>query len=105
MPYTTVKRLIENLDDDLYNKLPEQPPPSKQPTPSKTTTGAKPPAPTPTDDALEESNVWCEILKLEGRVSNNKIADGFIWWLEKNQDTVIYEVNRHLLIIYLCVQN
>ena len=116
VPYTTVKRLIENLDDDLYNKLPEQPPPSKQPTPSKqpkpssssaskTSTGAKPPAPTPPDDPLEEPNVWCEILKLEGRVSNNKIADGFIWWLEKNQDTVIYEVNRHLLIIYLCVQN
>ena len=117
MPYTAVKRLIENLDDDLYNKLPEQPPPSKQPTASKqpkpssssaskTTTGAKPPAPTPTDDALEGPNVWCEILKLEGRVSNYKIADGFIWWLDKkNQDTVIYEVNRHLLIIYLCVQN
>ena len=47
--------------------------------------------------------MWCEILKLEGRVSNKKIADGFIWWLEKNQDTVIYEVNRHLLIIYLAL--
>ena len=115
VPYTTVKRLIENLDEDLYNKLPEQPPPSKQPPPnkqpkassssaSKTPTGAKQRAPTPPDDPLEEPNVWCEILKLEGRVSNNKIADGFIWWLEKNQDTVIYEVNRDLLVIYLCVQ-
>ena len=116
--YATVRRLIENLDDDLYNKLPEQLPPSKQPpkpknssssaskASSSTATGATGTklATIPPEDPLEEPGVWCEILKLEGRASNNRIADGFMWWLDKNMDGVVYEVNTILLARYLFVQ-
>ena len=105
VPYPTVKRLIDNLDDDLYNTLPTQPPPrppayllQQQQKQKASTTTPSTSTSTPAEDPLEEQSVWCEVLKLEGRVSNNKKADGFIWWLEKNLDSVVYEVTIYILI-------
>ena len=106
VPYPTVKRLIDNLDDDLYNTLPSQPPPrppeyiQQQLQKAKATASAtaSTSASGPAEDPLEEQSVWCEILKLEGRVSNNKKADGFSWWLDKNLDSVVYEVTIYILI-------
>ena len=83
IPYPTVKRLIDNLDEDLYNTLPSQPPPrppeylqQQQQKQKASTTTPSTSASGPAEDPLEEQSVWCEILKLEGRVSNNKKADG-----------------------------
>ena len=46
----------------------------------------------PPDDPLEEQNIWCEMLLLEGRKTNNRISEGFVWWLDKNLDSTIHEV-------------
>ena len=92
------------MDDDLYNTLPSQPPPRPpaiQPKPRATASSSTDPgAPTgtPVEDPVEDPGVWCEILKLEGRVSNNKKADGFMWWLDKNLDSVVYDVTINFLI-------
>ena len=48
----------------------------------------------PPDDPLEEQNIWCEMLLLEGRKTNNRIAEGFVWWLDKNLDSTIHEVKK-----------
>ena len=119
VPYPTVLRLIDQLSDDKYDTVPKQPPPSvptKQQQSQKTkaelkqkpaaTGGVAPTTSTsasslhevpPPDDPLEEQNIWCEMLLLEGRKTNNKIAEGFVWWLDKNLDSTIHEVK----IIYL----
>ena len=120
VPYPTVLRQIDLLSDAKYDTwiIPEQPPPSvptKQLQKTKAELKQKPPAstggvqastsssgtslhevPSP-DDPLEEQNIWCEMLLLEGRKTNNKIAEGFVWWLDKNLDATIHEVK----IIYL----
>ena len=119
VPYPTVLRLIDQLSDDKYDTVPKQPPPSvptKQQQSQKTkgelkqkpaaSGGVAPTASTsasslhevpPPNDPLEEQNIWCEMLLLEGRKTNNKIAEGFVWWLDKNLGSTIHEVK----IIYL----
>ena len=120
VPYPTVLRLIDLLSDDKYDTVPKQPPPSVPSVPSKQSQKTKAelkqkPAATggvalstsssrtslhevpPPDDPLEEQNIWCEMLLLEGRKTNNKIAEGFVWWLDKNLDATIHKVK----IIYL----
>ena len=118
VPYPTVLRLIDLLSDDKYDTVPKQPPPSvpsKQSQKTKAELKQKPSASTggvqastsssgsslhevpPPDDPLEEQNIWCEMLLLECRKTNNKIADRFVWWLDKNLDAIIHEVR----IIYL----
>ena len=115
VPYPTVLRLIDLLSDEKYDTVPKQPPPSVPSVPSKQSqktkaelkqkpaaTGGVAPSTSssgtslhevpPPDDPLEEQNIWCEILLLEGRKTNNKIADGFVWWLDKNLDATIHEV-------------
>ena len=94
VPYGTVANLINQLDDNLYNTLPEQPegPPlkksqKKQPKDKSSSTqsgskdkssstssgSSKPTAQTtltdqpPENNPLEEPNIWATILKLEGR--------------------------------------
>ena len=120
VPYPTVLRLIDLLSDDKYDTVPKQPPPSVPSVPSKQSQKTKAelkqkPAATggvalstsssrtslrevpPPDDPLEEQDIWCEMLLLEGRKTNNKIAEGFVWWLDKNLDATIHKVK----IIYL----
>ena len=114
VPYPTVLRLIDQLSDDKYDTVPKQPPPSvptKQQQAQKTKAELKKrPAATgavaatsstsssslhevpPPDDPLEEQNIWCEMLLLEGRKTNNRISEGFVWWLDKNLDSTIHEV-------------
>lgn len=100
--------LIRNLDDQLYNTLPSQPPgkpkPKKPPTAAATPGTSKAPTSSsepakeclhsapPPDDPLEDANVWAEILLLEGRRTNNQIAEGLVLWLNKHQDSTIHEV-------------
>ena len=124
VPYPTVLRQIDLLSDAKYDTVPEQPPPSvptkqsqrtkaelkQKPTTaaaatgatggvaaSKSSSGSSLHEVPPPDDPLEEQNIWCEMLLLEGRKTNNKIAEGFVWWLDKNLDATIHEVK----IIYL----
>ena len=119
VPYPTVLRLIDLLSDDKYDTVPKQPPPSvpsKQQQSQKTeaelkqkpaATGGVAPTTSssatslhevpPPDDPLEEQNIWCEMLLLEGRKTKNKNAEGFVRWLDKNLDATIHEVK----IIYL----
>ena len=51
-----------------------------------------PPPPPPDDNPLEEANVWCDILKLEGRKHSNLVAEGFVNHLKKSIDSTLYEV-------------
>ena len=91
VPYPTVLRHIDLLSDAKYDTVPEQPPPSvptKQSQKTKAELKQKPSASTastggvtastsssgtslhevpPPDDPLEEQNIWCEMLLLEGR--------------------------------------
>ena len=118
VPYPTVLRQIDLLSDAKYDTVPKQPPPSvptKQSQKTKAELKQKPAASNegvtastsssgtslhevpPPDDPLEEQNIWCEMLLLEGRKTNNKIAEGFVWWLDRNLDATIHEVK----IIYL----
>ena len=117
VPYPTVLRQIDLLSDAKYDTVPDQPPPSvptkqqshrtkaelkQKPSPATGTVTASTSSSSlhevpPTDDPLEEQNIWCEMLLLEGRKTNNKIAEGFVWWLDKNLDATIHEVK----IIYL----
>ena len=122
VPYPTVLRQIELLSDAKYDTVPEQPPPSvltkqtqrtkaelkQKPTAaaagatggvaaSKSSSGSSFHEVPPPDDPLEQQNIWCEMLLLEGRKTNNKIAEGFAFWLDKNLDSTIHEVK----IIYL----
>ena len=92
------------LDDDKYNRMPPQTPPSikNKPPPGvkpkssaasssgSTAPSVPPPQPPPEEDPTEDQNVWYEILKLEGRKSNNKISEGFVFWLHKNLDSIVY---------------
>ena len=109
------------LSDAKYDTVPEQPPPSvptnqaqrtkaelkQKPTaapsssgatggvaPSKSTSGSSLHEVPPPDDPLEEQNIWCEMLLLEGRKTNNRIAEGFVWWLDKNLYSTIHEVKK-----------
>ena len=123
VPYPTVLRLIDQLSDDKYDTVPKQPPPSvptKQQQSQKTkaelkqkpaASGGVAPAPAstsasslhevpPPDDPLEEQNIWCEMLLLEGRKTNNKIAEGFVWWLDK---TLIQQFMR--LKLFICLNH
>ena len=111
VPYPTVLHLVEGLSDNLYNTIPAQPPPSvpktkaalkqqsqEQPQPSKSSSGTELHEVPPPDDPLEEQSIWCEIMKLEGRKTNNKIADGFVNWCKTNMDSIVLEVN---IFIYM----
>ena len=60
---------------------------SKPPTPAKPKSSVP-----PEEDQIEEQNIWAEILKLEGRQSCNRKAEGFVYWLDKTMDSTVYEV-------------
>ena len=97
IPFQVVMKAIANLDEATWNTLPKQPPlKPRQPGASKPPTPAKPQSSKssepPEEDPLEEQNIWAEILKLEGRQSCNRIAEGFVYWLDKNMDSTVYEV-------------
>ena len=115
VPYPTVLRQIDLLSDEKYDTVPQQPPPSvptkktkaelKQKPVSTSSTGGVVPGtsssstslhevPPPPDDPIEDQNIWCEMLLLEGRKTNNKIAEGFAFWLDKNLDSTIHEVKN-----------
>ena len=128
MPYSAVASVINQLDDRVYNTLPEQPEgePSKSRSPKKqqkdkssitssgskeskdkssTSSGSTKPSPQitlsdqpPDNNPLEEPNIWATILKLEGRVYENKIAEGFQNWLRKNLDSSLFEVQKCILL-------
>ena len=58
----------------------------------------------PAHNQLAEPNIWCEILKLEGRHHENKVAEGFLTWLKKTIDSSLFEVQTNMylfLIIYI----
>ena len=94
IPFQVVMRAIANLDEETWNKLPTQPPiKPRQPGASKPPTPAKPKSSVPPEeDQMEEQNIWAEILKLEGRQSCNRKAEGFVYWLDKTMDSTVYEV-------------
>ena len=111
VPYPTVLHLVESLSENLYNTIPAQPPPSvhktkaelkqqskEQPQASKSASGTELHEVPPPDDPLEEQSIWCDIMKLEGRKTNNKIADGFVNWCKTNMDSIVLEVN---IFIYM----
>ena len=113
--------LVNNLDDQLYNTFPKQPypkPSSKgtKPKPPPKTTDVPAPKPSsssgatpkttlsdvpPDDNPIEEANIWAEILKLEGRQWENKVAEGFQTWLKKSIDSSLYEVQNITIFIKL----
>ena len=119
--------IVNNLDDIKYNTLPKQPQkqPVKsskkttEPTPSQETGSSKQQPPStssapkpqttlsdtpPAHNPLEEPNIWCEILKLEGHHHENKVAEGFQTWLKKTIDSSLFEVQTNMylfLIIYI----
>ena len=124
--YSTVLSCINQLDDQLYNTLPKQPDP-KQPDPklkppkkpkeksgssSTSSSGSssvagstsKPTPQTtltdhpPADNPLEEANIWTTIPKLEGRVHENKVSEGFQNWLRKNIDCSLFKVQIFSLL-------
>ena len=113
--------VVNNLDDRKYNTLPKQPQkqPVKsskkttEPTPSQETGSSKqqPPstssAPKPqttlsdtllAENPIEEPNIWCEILKLEGHLHENKVAEGFQTWLKKTIDSSLFEVQKEIYL-------
>ena len=124
VPYSAVASVINQLDDRVYNTLLEQPQgePSKSTSPKKqqkdkssitssgskdkssTSSGSTKPSPQitlsdqpPDKNPLEEPNIWATILKLEGRVHENKVAEGFQNWLRKNLDSSLFEVQKCIL--------
>ena len=128
VPYATVASVVNQLDDRIFNTLPQQPepkskPPSKsKPQKEKTTSesgaGAKPTPETsstkptphttltdqpPENNPLEEPNIWATILKLEGRVHENKVAEGFQNWLRRSLDCSLFEVQK--MYLYLTTTN
>ena len=126
VPYSSVLALVNDLDDRVYNTLPPQPKPKPQaqkgkPSAKKTASQApvvsgsgtsEEPVPriqlsdTPPDDnPLQEPNVWCSILKLEGRVHQNNVAEGMENWLKKNIDSSLFEVQTKCLFIVLLKSN
>ena len=112
IPYPTVLHQVESLSEDLYNTIPAQPPPSvpvqktkaqlkqgtssqeSQPQPAKSSSGTELHEVPPAGDPLEEANIWVEILKLEPRKTNNRIAEGFANWLKANMDSTPHEVTK-----------
>ena len=116
VPYATVSSIVNNLDDQQFNSLPKQPDPKpskKKPSPkafpkssdpsasSSKTSGPGQATPKtiltdapPPDNPLEEPNIWCEILKLEGRQHENRVAEGFQTWLKKSLDCSLFEVQN-----------
>ena len=125
VPYSAVASVINQLDDRVYNTLPEQPQgeTSKSTSPKKqqkdkssitssgskdkssTSSGSTKPSPQitlsdqpPDNNPLEEPNIWATILKLEGRVHENKVAEGFQNWLRKNLDSSLFEVQKCILL-------
>ena len=111
IPYPTVLHQVQSLSEDLYNTIPAQPPPSVQKTKAQlkqgTSSQESQPQPAaksssgtelheipPPGDPLEEANIWVEILKLEPRKTNNKIAEGFANWLKANMDSTLHEVTK-----------
>ena len=102
IPSPTVLHQVESLSEDLYNTISAQPPPSvpaqktkaqlkqgtssqeSQPQPAKSSSGTELHEVPPAGDPLEEANIWVEILKLEPRKTNNRIAEGFANWLKAN---------------------
>ena len=106
VPYPTVLHLVQNLSENLYNTIPAQPPPSvrtkaslkqqsqEQAQASKSSSGTELHEVPPPDDPLEDQSIWCEIMKLEGRKTNNKIADGFVNWCKGNMDSIVLEVAK-----------
>ena len=108
-PYNTVLAKVQDLDEDEFNTLPKQPPVStksrkKNPKSSQTSSsgmsssGSTSSKPT-TEDPLEPPNIYCDMLKLEGRVSNNLKAEGLNSWLIKNYDSALYEVQKYFLFL------
>ena len=106
VPYATVASVVNQLDDRIFNTLPEQPEPKSKPPskskPQKTTSesgaGAKPTPETsstkptphttltdqpPENNPLEEPNIWATILKLEGRSMKTKLLRASRIGLEK----------------------
>ena len=114
VPFPTVLHLVEGLSDNLYNTIPAQPPPSvpsvtktkaelkqqskEPPQACKSSSGTELHEVPPPDDPLEEQSIWCEIMKLEGRKTNNKIADGFVNWCKTNMDSIVLEVKIYMYI-------
>ena len=100
----TVLAKIQDLDEDEFNTLPKQPPvstKSKKKTlksSQSSSSGSTSSKPT-TEDPLEPPNIYCEMLKLEGRVSNNLKAEGLNSWLIKNYDSALYEVQKYFLFL------
>ena len=120
VPYATVNAIVDKLDDKIYNTLPPQPPlsstskspknggrktlkPSKnaaQQTSQATGGGAASKEASkdhisdtpPHDNPIEEPNIWCDIMKLEGKKHSNLVADGFVNWLRKTIDSIVHEV-------------
>ena len=41
---------------------------------------------------LKSPNIWCDIMKLEGRKHSNLVADVFVNWLRKTIDSTLHEV-------------
>ena len=99
----------------MYNTLPPQPPvPSASQSPQngskKTPKPSKKPPQQPSQGSskdsskdnisdtpphhnpIEEPNIWCDIMKLEGRKHSNIVADGFVNWLKKTIDSTLHEV-------------
>lgn len=131
IPYMTVLSQVNDLDDQVFNTLPAQPPkkktstsPGKQKT--KETGGEKagqssssvqvePPQKSDKaqyiesqqDHTPEASGVWTDMMKLPGTRRSNQVAEGFVSWLNKNYDCVIHEVNIYLFcslnILYKCL--
>ena len=105
--------------NNLKNNLLSLPKKTTEPTPSQETGSSKQQPPStssapkpqttlsdipPADNPLEEPNIWCEILKLEGHHHENKVAEGFQTWLKKTIDSSLFEVQRNMylfLLIYI----
>ena len=108
IPYPTVLHQVESLSEDLYNTIPAQSVPTqktkaqlKQGTssqesqpPAKSSSGTELHEVPPAGDPLEEANIWVEIMKLEPRKTNNRIAEGFANWLRTNMDSTLHEVTK-----------
>ena len=120
VPYPTVLHQVESLSEELYNTIPAQPPPSVPPQrtkaqlkqgtgsqssepnlPAKSSSGTELHEVPPDGDPLEEANIWVEILKLEPRKTNNRIAEGFANWLKTNMDSTLHEVTKFPFIYKL----
>ena len=56
--------------------------------------------PPPAENPIEEPNIWCEILKLDGHLHENKMAEGFQTWLKKTIDSSLFEVQRNMYLFF-----